>query len=540
MRTRRELCIAATLTCLLTVGACDSRGTQVDEHDHSEETAGADGHLDEKDGAHDESTRTGEPDEHGEEGLEAEGGVMLSEQQLERIGLKMQAAGPAVLGLDSSFPGEVTLVPDRVTHVVPQAPGIVRETLKTIGDRVQAGETLACIESSELAEAKLAFFAAASEIGCCQIALPRAREIFQSVGALLRVLDEGADPEAIASLDGKEMGEWRGRLLSAQAELDAAKSGFEREQSLRSRKVTSETALISATATYARSRALLAGEKDTARYSTLVSFSEEARKRQIAELALAAAENRMRVLGVEETWIERLNGLVPKLAMVEPCACTEPDCKEGEVPSILEALKGEPDLGRYCMQARQSGIVTEKHLSLGERVTGEEGAFVIVSTDRVWVRFNVYQKDLARVREGADVLVSVQGTTSSYPGTIAFISPVVDERTRTVTARVELDNPEGNLRPGLFVSVTVVDMSGEVAVAVPQAALQVIDQREVVIIAEHGGYLPIPVETGRNDGIHVEILSGLEAGTPVVTRGAFDIKAMIVTSRLGSHAGHGH
>jgi len=243
---------------------------------------------------------------------------------------------------------------------------------------------------------------------------------------------------------------------------------------------------------------------------------------------------------VEDAWIQRLSGLVPKLSSLEPCTCSDPECTEGEIPSIVEALGSEPDMGRYCMRAQQAGIITEKHLSLGERISGEEEVFVIVDTDRVWVRFNVYQKDLDLVREGAQVMVLVQGLASAHEGTITYVSPVVDDRTRTVAARVELDNPDGNLRPGLFVSVTAADPTGEAAVAVPQEAVQIIDQREVVLVEEGAGFVPVSVRIGRSDGIHVEILDGLEAGTRVVVDGAFDIKAKIVTSGLGSHAGHGH
>jgi len=125
-------------------------------------------------------------------------------------------------------------------------------------------------------------------------------------------------------------------------------------------------------------------------------------------------------------------------------------------------------------------------------------------------------------------------------GRVAYVSPVVDERTRTITARVELENPDGGLRPGLFVSVAVSEQGGEVPVAVPMEAVQILDQREVVLVEEDGAFVPRPVRTGASDGAHVEILEGLAAGTPVVVQGAFEIKAQITTSGLGSHAGHGH
>ena len=520
---------ALVLVCSLLLLGCGAASDDRDTHDdHDGEDVRP-------------ATVLGDEAHDGEE-VGAEAHVVLTPEQRARIGLRMQPAASAGLELGKSFPGEVVLVPDRVTHVVPQAAGIVRETFKTIGDHVAAGDILAVIESSELARAKLDFFSAAAEIGHCRIALPRAREIQESVTSLLAVLEADADPDpaALSALDGREMGEWRGRLLSAQAEFEAARAARERETSLRSRGVSTEKDLIEATSGYARKRATLNAEKDTARYSVLLAYSEEARQSQVAELALVTAENRLRVMGVESDWIERLRSLVPRITSSVPHVCPDEDCTEGEVPSIMEALQGEPPLGRYPLRAWQAGIVTEKHLSLGERITGEEAAFVVVDTDRVWVRFNVYQKDLEQVRPGAAVHVFVQGTASAYPGDISFVSPVVDERTRTVEARIELANSDQRLRPGLFVSVTVEDEGGPVAVVVPRDAVQILEEREVVFVEEDGGFAPVHVRTGRRDRDQVEILSGLSAGTPVVVDGAFEIKAQIITEGLGAHAGHGH
>lgn len=527
MKNERPGPIGPTLICLLALGACgppDDGHAEDDGHDHADEV---------------EAPQAAEPDPaaHDES---AEDRVVLSALQRARIGLRLQPAGPASLDLARSFPGQVLLEPDRVMHVVPQAPGIVRETLKTIGDRVEAGEALAWIESSELAEAKLAFFAAAAEFGRCQIVLPRAQEIHENVVALLGVLAEGGSTEEIAALDGREMGEWRGSLLRAQAELTSSRATLERERALRERGISSEEGLIDAAAAFARARATLDADMDLARYRTLLAFGQEARARQVAELGLVAAENRLRILGVEESWIERLRDLVPQPSTLEHYTCPDPDCPEDEIPSVDEGLKGESNLGRYALRAQQAGVITEKHLALGERVSGQESVLVVVDTSRVWARFNVYPKDLALVREGIEVNVLVPGTGGARAGRVAYVSPVVDEHTRTITARVELENPDGSLRPGLFVSVAVSEQGGEVPVAVPREAVQIIDQREVVLVEEDGAFVPRPVRTGASDGAHVEILEGLAAGTPVVVQGAFEIKAQITTSGLGSHAGHGH
>ena len=120
------------------------------------------------------------------------------------------------------------------------------------------------------------------------------------------------------------------------------------------------------------------------------------------------------------------------------------------------------------------------------------------------------------------------------------MAPVVALDTRTARARVVLANEGDAVRPGLFVTVRVSLPTVLAAVVVPRSAVQVLDERDVVFIAEGGGFEAVPVELGRGDRDVVEITSGLEAGRRFVTRGAFELKAKIATSGLGAHAGHGH
>jgi cobalt-zinc-cadmium efflux system membrane fusion protein len=75
---------------------------------------------------------------------------------------------------------------------------------------------------------------------------------------------------------------------------------------------------------------------------------------------------------------------------------------------------------------------------------------------------------------------------------------------------------------------------------VPRQAVQYIDGRDVVFIEHEGSFEMAAVATGRSDREHIEVVSGLEPGTPYAAEGAFQLKAALVTSAMGSHAGHGH
>jgi cobalt-zinc-cadmium efflux system membrane fusion protein len=454
--------------------------------------------------------------------------------------LILAAAGPGVIEVTAAFPGEVILNPDRMAHIVPRAAGIVREVRCSLGQDVEAGEILAWIESDELAEAKLAYYSRHAELGCCQIELPRAREIFENTNALLALLETEPAPDRLRELDGLEMGEYRGRLLTAYMEYRAAGKAFERERALLDKNITSESEFIAAESALKKAEAAYAAARDTARYQVLTAYSEAARQRQVAEFEAVAAEQRLRLKGVDDGVLSQLLALVPTAGSLEPCRCDDPNCQEGKVPSVMQALSGQARLGWYPLRAPLAGFIAEKHLALGEQIGREQSVMTVADVSSVWVRFNVYQKDLGRVRTGQGVAVDFGAGVPPATGTVSYVSPVVDRETRTARARVELDNGGGAFRPGLYAMVTV-DVEGiESSVVVPAEAVQVLEDEDVVFVEEHDGIHPVPVRLGRSDRRQVTVLDGLEPGQRYVAHGAFALKARIVTEGIDPHAGHGH
>jgi len=466
--------------------------------------------------------------------------VALTAEQRRRIGLKTAVAGSGEIALTRAFPGEVILDPDRTVHVVPRAAGIVREVKKTLGDRVKAGDILAWIESDELAEAKLDFYAKQSEVGCCAVNLPRAKEIFENTHKLLALLKKEPGQKELRKLDGLEMGEYRGKLVTAYAEYRAAKRTYERERSLRRKAISSEKELDEAEATYKKAQAKFVAAKDIARFEVLVAYGEAARAQQVAEFEAVAAEQRLRQKGADSDLVKRLVALVPETASLKPCLCDDPNCRDGEVPSVAKTLGKDARFAWYALRAPSAGIITEKHLTLGEKATDEESVFTITDTSAVWVRFNVYQKDLTSVKPGLAVRVGLGAGAKARTGAISYISPLIDEATRTVPARVVLDNADGSLRPGSYVTVRVDTQAVKAAVVVPRSAVQVLDEKNVVFVQEGDGFEAVRVKLGAGDRERVAVTDGLKPGQRYVTSGGFELKAKIATSGLGAHAGHGH
>jgi cobalt-zinc-cadmium efflux system membrane fusion protein len=140
---------------------------------------------------------------------------------------------------------------------------------------------------------------------------------------------------------------------------------------------------------------------------------------------------------------------------------------------------------------------------------------------------------------GQPARIFVGHEDSSGPGVISYVTPIVDEATRTATARVVLPNEDGRWRPGMFVRGKVRVERAPVAVAVPRTALHTYEGRTVVFVRTPEGFAPRPVKVGRAGEDAVELTEGLAAGERYVSRGGFTIKAELGRESLG-HAGHAH
>ena len=115
---------------------------------------------------------------------------------------------------------------------------------------------------------------------------------------------------------------------------------------------------------------------------------------------------------------------------------------------------------------------------------------------------------------------------------------MVDEETRTATARVVLPNHGGHWKPGLFVKARLTIETVDVAVLVPKTALETIEERPVVFVQTNEGYKPQTVVLGRADELHVEIVGGLKSGQRYIAKNGFTLKAELGKSALGE--GHAH
>jgi cobalt-zinc-cadmium efflux system membrane fusion protein len=191
---------------------------------------------------------------------------------------------------------------------------------------------------------------------------------------------------------------------------------------------------------------------------------------------------------------------------------------------------------RYELRAPFDGVVVEKHLTPGEVVDESTAAFTLSDLSRVWVTFGVSPKDLNKVQVGKAVTVSAPELNAEVVGSVAYVGSLLGEQTRTATVRVTLENPQGSWRPGLFVTALVATDSREAKVAVPETAIQTVEDKPTVFVRTDDGFEARPVELGSRAAGQVEITQGLEPGVQVASAGSFVLK-----SELGkASAEHSH
>ena len=169
-----------------------------------------------------------------------------------------------------------------------------------------------------------------------------------------------------------------------------------------------------------------------------------------------------------------------------------------------------------------TGYVVEKNLVEGSAITPGQRLYRIAPLSRVWIEAEVYEYELALVREGQTATVTLPYMPErSFEATVAYVYPTLDRKTRTARLRLELPNPDLALRPDMYANVRVHADRGE-RLVVPQSAVLYAGERSFVFRAlGEGRFRPQSVEVGIRSGEQVEILSGLEAGDPIVTSGTF-------------------
>ena len=178
---------------------------------------------------------------------------------------------------------------------------------------------------------------------------------------------------------------------------------------------------------------------------------------------------------------------------------------------------------RIPLLAPISGEVVERMVSPGQVLqAGSTQAFTISNTRTVWVLANIYQSDLAYIHKGDIVSVQTDAYPDTFRGRISYISPALDPNTRTLQARIVVDNPGDKLKKDMYVTVRVSAGAIPRAIAVPDAAILRNDENEPFVYIESSAntFGRREVAIGESQAGKTQILSGLAPGEKVVADGS--------------------
>ena len=282
----------------------------------------------------------------------------------------------------------------------------------------------------------------------------------------------------LALMDSIELGQKKSDFLQAKTSHEVDKRNYVREEGLYKEQITSEKEFLDAKGRYEKSLA-----------------------------AFRAAHEALRLIGLSEENIKRIDW----------------------------STTGQP-LSYFPLVSSLNGTVIERTITMGELITPKDTAFTIADLSTVWIILDVYEQNLAAVRKGAEVEITVDAFPGeTFKGTIAYLSELLNPETRTIDARVEIPNPQRRLRPGMFARAAVIlPGRGSDALVAPLAALQQVNDKTVAFVEKKPGTYEVrQVTVERRSPLYGEIREGLHDGETVVTTGSFYLKSILLKEQIG-------
>jgi cobalt-zinc-cadmium efflux system membrane fusion protein len=274
--------------------------------------------------------------------------------------------------------------------------------------------------------------------------------------------------QRLVTLQSEEVGNAKSEFYKAQADYELAKVNYDRQKRLFDRGVGAQ-------------KDFLYAESDL----------------KIAEANLNAAEKKLHVLGFSEP----------------------------EVEVIAETHQISPNIILY---APIGGKITINNAVLGAMIDQETEILTIMDPTILCIDAEIYEKDIAKIRDKQHVEVIVP----AYPGDqfnaeVCFIGDVLNEDTRTITVRSEVNNSDYKLKPGMFADIRILLNHQTKALVLPKEAILDDGDNTIVFLKKAGKYYPKVVEVGASEDLLVEILNGIQAGDEVVTTGNYQLKSKL-------------
>jgi len=200
------------------------------------------------------------------------------------------------------------------------------------------------------------------------------------------------------------------------------------------------------------------------------------------------------------------------------------DAKVGEVQAVVQ---------RKTIRAPFSGILGIRQVNVGQYLTGGAALVTLQSLNPIYVNFGVPQQSVGQIPVGRVVHVRANDGATAWTGRVSAIDSLVDETTRNITVQATLANPDGKLRPGMFVQTEVTLGPSQNVLALPASAISYAPFGDsVFVVAEmkddagrtYRGVRQQFVKLGPSRGDQIAVLSGIKPGDEVVTSGVFKLR----------------
>ncbi len=213
----------------------------------------------------------------------------------------------------------------------------------------------------------------------------------------------------------------------------------------------------------------------------------------------------------------------------------------GMTPEQATALAKENDAskatGTFELLAPQVGTVINDNFIVGEIIEPGREIFQITDESSVWIKAQLAPEQASYISVDTPVSV-ITGAEDPISGRVVQTYHAIDETTRTLPVRIVVDNAEDRLHPGQFVNVAITSDKGDQVLAVPEAAVILIDGNSTVFKVEGREMHPTAIDIGQRRSGWVEVRSGLVEGDEIAVSEVFLLKSLIQKSQMGE--GHGH
>ncbi|WP_435020827.1 efflux RND transporter periplasmic adaptor subunit [Tundrisphaera sp. TA3] len=438
--------------------------------------------------------------------------VTLPEGKFKLADIRVEPASAVALPSEVSVAGRIDADPYHRVDVRPKAAGVVRTLAARPGQKVKAGDVLVVLDSPDVGTARLAVRARQRELATVRVEADWKARVADNVASLIDRLRKGAPADEMSrEFADKPLGNSRGILLAAYSEMEIASHEAGKLADLNKKKVVGEHPVFVAQHTFEGAQAKFAAAMEQVRFD--VSQQDRVAKQAVrtAEEAVVDAAQRLRILGVEED-------LADLLAHPE---------RASALPS------GTEDVTAYPVVAPFDGTVVTTSTVVSQHVGPADILCLVADLSTVLAVANVpesYFPLLPSLGQG-----TVRLTAEAYPGRdfeakVLYVGSEVDPNTRTVRLVAETKNPDDLLKLGMFATIVLDSAASEPSVTVPAASVIEIDEKPAVFVPAKGerSFQLHPVTLGREaNGLRV-VASGLKAGDPVVTSGAFLIKSELI------------